>query len=64
MTDRGPDSYWHKRSNGTDALAMFLHESVPLVRDRVGQPADFHANDVFTVRAPTARLMLSQLCER
>ena len=35
--DGGPDSYWHKRSNGTDALAMFLHEFVPLVRDRVGE---------------------------
>lgn len=35
--DGGPDSYWHKRSNGTDALAMLLHEFVPLVRDRVGE---------------------------
>jgi pimeloyl-ACP methyl ester carboxylesterase len=35
--DGGPDSYWHKRADGTDALAMFLHEFVPLVRDRVGQ---------------------------
>jgi dienelactone hydrolase len=34
--DGGPDSYWHKRANGTDALAMFLHEFVPLVRSRVG----------------------------
>jgi S-formylglutathione hydrolase FrmB len=35
--DGGPDSYWHRRANGTDALAMFLREFVPLVRDRVGQ---------------------------
>ena len=34
--DGGPDSYWHRRADGTDALAMFLHEFVPLVRGRVG----------------------------
>jgi len=34
--DGGQDSYWHRREDGTDALAMLLHEFVPLVRDRVG----------------------------
>jgi enterochelin esterase-like enzyme len=34
--DGGQDSYWHRRADGTDALAMLLHEFVPLVRDRVG----------------------------
>lgn len=34
--DGGPDSYWHRRADGTDALAMLLEEFVPLVRARVG----------------------------
>jgi enterochelin esterase-like enzyme len=34
--DGGQDSYWHRRENGTDALAMLLKEFIPLVRDRVG----------------------------
>ena len=34
--DGGQDSYWHRRSDGTDALAMLLEEFIPLVRDRVG----------------------------
>lgn len=35
--DGGADSYWHKRSDGTDALAMLLDEFVPLVRGMVGK---------------------------
>jgi pimeloyl-ACP methyl ester carboxylesterase len=34
--DGGHDSYWHRRSDGTDALSMLLDEFIPLVRDRVG----------------------------
>jgi S-formylglutathione hydrolase FrmB len=34
--DGGADSYWHRRADGTDALAMLLREFVPLVRARVG----------------------------
>lgn len=34
--DGGGDSYWHKRSDGTDALSMLLDEFVPLVRHLVG----------------------------
>ncbi len=34
--DGGPDSYWHRRADGSDALAMLLKEFVPLVRARVG----------------------------
>ncbi len=34
--DGGQDSFWHRRANGTDALAMLLKEFTPLVRDRVG----------------------------
>jgi hypothetical protein len=34
--DGGPDSYWHRRTDGSDALAMLLKEFVPLVRARVG----------------------------
>lgn len=34
--DGGPDSYWHKRADGTDAMSMLLHEFVPLVMERVG----------------------------
>jgi hypothetical protein len=34
--DGGPDSYWHRRADGSDALAMLLSEFVPLVRARVG----------------------------
>jgi pimeloyl-ACP methyl ester carboxylesterase len=34
--DGGTDSYWPKRANGTDALAMLIDEFVPLVRTMVG----------------------------
>ena len=34
--DGGPDSYWHRRADGSDALAMLLREFVPLVRARLG----------------------------
>ncbi len=34
--DGGPDSYWHKRVDGADALSMLLDEFVPLVRAQVG----------------------------
>jgi hypothetical protein len=34
--DGGPDSYWHRRADGSDAMAMLLKEFVPLVRARVG----------------------------
>jgi enterochelin esterase-like enzyme len=34
--DGGADSYWHRRADGTDALAMLLREFVPMVRARVG----------------------------
>ncbi len=35
--DGGPDTYWHKRADGSDALSMFLSEFVPLVEERVGR---------------------------
>ncbi len=35
--DGGADSYWHKRSDGTDAGSMLLEEFVPLVRGMVGR---------------------------
>jgi dienelactone hydrolase len=34
--DGGPDSYWHKRTDGDDPLSMLLQEFVPLVRQMVG----------------------------
>jgi len=34
--DGGRDSYWHRRADGTDALAMLMEEFIPLVRGRVG----------------------------
>lgn len=34
--DGGADSYWHKRADGTDAMAMLLDEFVPMVHQRVG----------------------------
>jgi enterochelin esterase-like enzyme len=34
--DGGPDSYWHRRADGTDALAMLLEEFVPLLEGRLG----------------------------
>lgn len=34
--DGGADSYWHRRADGTDALAMFLLEFVPRIRAEVG----------------------------
>lgn len=35
--DGGADSYWHKRSDGTDAMAMLIEEFVPLVQQHVGR---------------------------
>jgi hypothetical protein len=32
----GPDSYWHRRADGTDAHAMVVHEFVPLLARRFG----------------------------
>lgn len=32
----GPDSYWHKRTNGTDPQAMLMKEFVPFLRRRWG----------------------------
>jgi len=32
----GQDSYWHRRTNGTDAHAMLVEEFVPLLVDRLG----------------------------
>lgn len=37
--DGGPDSYWHKRTDGTDALSMLLYEFVPKVATMVGRAA-------------------------
>ena len=34
--DGGTDSYWHRRADGTDAMAMLLNEFVPMVRARLG----------------------------
>jgi enterochelin esterase-like enzyme len=34
--DGGPDSYWHRRADGSDAMAMLLDEFVPLVDQRAG----------------------------
>jgi hypothetical protein len=34
--DGGADSYWHKRADGSDALAMLMEEFVPRVRSMVG----------------------------
>lgn len=34
--DGGADSYWHRRADGTDAMAMLLDEFVPLVEQMVG----------------------------
>jgi S-formylglutathione hydrolase FrmB len=33
--DGGSDSYWHPRRDGTDAMAMFFDEFIPLVEGRV-----------------------------
>jgi enterochelin esterase-like enzyme len=33
--DGGPDSYWHRRADGTDALAMLLQEFVPMIERRL-----------------------------
>lgn len=33
----GTDSYWHKRSDGTDALSMLLYEFIPQVREMIGK---------------------------
>ena len=33
----GPDSYWHKRANGTDAHAMLIEEFVPLLIEHLGR---------------------------
>ncbi len=32
----GDDSYWHPRSDGTDAMAMFFEELLPLVDHQIG----------------------------
>jgi len=32
--DGGPDSYWHLRADGTDAMAMLLDEFIPFVQRR------------------------------
>jgi hypothetical protein len=32
--DGGPDSYWHPRADGTDAMAMLLEEFIPFVERR------------------------------
>lgn len=34
--DGGHDSYWHRRADGTDSMAMLLQEFLPLVKDKVG----------------------------
>jgi S-formylglutathione hydrolase FrmB len=34
--DGGSSSYWHPRTDGSDASAMVVDELVPLVRDRFG----------------------------
>ena len=34
--DGGKDSYWHRRADGTDPLAMLLDESIPLVERHLG----------------------------
>lgn len=34
--DGGADSYWHRRQDGRNALAMLLEEFVPMVRSMVG----------------------------
>ena len=35
--DGGRDSYWHRRTNGTDAHAMLIEEFVPLLVKRLGE---------------------------
>jgi S-formylglutathione hydrolase FrmB len=32
--DGGSDSYWHRRADGTDAMAMLLEEFIPLIERR------------------------------
>lgn len=32
--DGGPDSYWHPRADGTDAMAMLLDEFIPFIERR------------------------------
>jgi enterochelin esterase-like enzyme len=32
--DGGPDSYWHPRTDGTDALSMLRDEFIPMVEER------------------------------
>ena len=34
--DGGKDSYWHRRADGTDPLAMLLDEFIPLVEQHLG----------------------------
>ena len=34
--DGGADSYWHKRSDGTDSMTMFISEFIPIVNKLVG----------------------------
>lgn len=33
--DGGTDSYWHRRADGTDAMAMLLEEFMPMIDQRV-----------------------------
>jgi pimeloyl-ACP methyl ester carboxylesterase len=33
--DGGPDSYWHQRSDGSNAQAMFLEDFVPMIDGRL-----------------------------
>lgn len=34
--DGGADTYWHRRTDGTDALSMLLWEFIPMVRTTIG----------------------------
>ncbi|HUQ63060.1 MAG TPA: alpha/beta hydrolase-fold protein [Acidimicrobiales bacterium] len=35
--DGGPDSYWHERADGSDAMKMLLQEFMPMVEQRTGR---------------------------
>jgi hypothetical protein len=61
--DGGPDSYWHRRADGSDALAMLLREFVPLVRARVVQAADFSQTET-CVRLSVVKGSLCQPAQR
>ena len=34
--DGGPDSYWHRRADGSDALTMLISEFIPMVASPIG----------------------------